>query len=67
MSPWAVLVGKTKGSGSKLKTQCVLFPKTGKEDSLGENDTLKPGKSSHDGQKSVSLFRANELRALGCT
>lgn len=54
-----------EGSGSKLETQRVLFPKTGKEGIPGENDRLKPEKSSHDGQESAGLFRASELRALG--
>lgn len=39
MPPWAMLMGKTKGSGSKLKTQCILVPETGKENSPDKNKT----------------------------
>lgn len=58
MSPWASVDGEDKRLG-------LYTEDSGKGDTPGENDTLKPGKSSHDGQKSASLFRVNEFRAFG--
>lgn len=39
MPPQAVLMEKTKDSGSKLRAGCALFPKTGKGNSPEENKT----------------------------